>query len=714
MNTKMDFRRRNVALLVAGASLLAWVSPATAQDSEQGEAQNPVIVVTAERRSEDLQTTPITVSAFDADALETANITDTLDLQFAVPGLLITNDSQDQQIFIRGVGTDVLGLGSDNSVATYVNGLYQSQQSQALQEFNDIDSVLVLKGPQGSLYGRNATGGAIIVNTREPSEVFEVSADALYSSFETFRGQAMINVPFDEGEHAARINVLYGEREGFVRNTLLNEDLWGYEKFGLNGSLRLGDGSPFKVVFRGTYFENDSTEGSFKADPVLDGGGSCAAPGACPADPFTVAQNEPTSFPTRSFTFSASASLDLGFAELNSTSGLTDFELGPVFADFDGTPTSLINDAGTLLESDTFQQEFTLVSPTGGTVEWLVGVNYFREDANRQFERFFLPGVLDIRLAAANEDLTTDAIALFGDATIRLSDRLSVTGGLRYSWEEKSLRTNTASAREEWDAVTGRGVLEYRATDDIFVFASVSRGFKSGAFNSGNPNDTVDPEYVWAYETGIKTTLANGNVRANISAFYYDYTDIQTAEFDNTGPTIVQQIGNASDATIYGIDADLQANLTDFLKIGANLSYLETEYDTYSVDDPFDGANVLVDVSGNDLTRAPTWSGSVNAEVTVPVGDGNIQAYADFYFQDDYNDFVIPSAASTVDGFELFNARLTYNAPQDRFFVAVFADNLFDREYITQTNQAGVGGLPLRIDRYGPPRSLGVQVGFEY
>lgn len=700
------------AALLGATSLAAALcaAGAAAGQDQPAVAKGPIerIVVTAQRVEQSAQSVPISLNVLTPDELLRAGVSDSLDLQFVVPGLVITNDGNDQQLYIRGIGSPVLGLGSENSVATYIDGVYVARQSQVLQEFNDIARVEVLKGPQATLYGRNATGGAINIVSNAPSDAFEAFGDVQIGDYEALRLRGTVNIPLGE-KAAARLSGLYSEHEGWDENLLSGQRPWSEERTGLRGALSFAPSDNIDVILRADYAKSDGTEGNFKSvNPssliYTFFGGTFVD------DPRAYFNDVDIENPIEQYGLSADVSFDLGGVTLRSITGHRDFDIGPTFLDLDGSEVNFIADQGSDAQSQTFSQEFLLEHGAEGELRWLLGAMYFTEDGERNFRRTLFGGPFPGAGSFARSDV--EAWAAFGQATLPLTRRLSLTGGLRYSYEDRQYFENltNVTGSENWDQLSPRIALEYQASDNVFLYGAVTNGFKSGGFNSANATDPFNPEKVWSYEAGLRSDLANGRAQFNATAFYYDYTDLQVSQLQ---PNLLFAIDNAAAASVLGLELEGALAPVDNLVLSANATFLNAEYDQFLSPDPFNPGPGVVDQKGNPLTRAPDFSAFASALYTIPLGpSGAIDLYADYYYQSRMQFTEFDDNRRSAPSYSLVNARITYRAPGDHWNVSLFGRNIFDELVVTFANADA--STNTFIERYAPPATYGVEAGFKF
>ena len=317
--------------------------------------------------------------------------------------------------------------------------------------------------------------------------------------------------------------------------------------------------------------------------------------------------------------------------------------------------------------------------------------------------------------------MSTDAYAAFGQATYSVSDRLSLTAGLRYNSEEKEATQLSefiglfppfplALLSTDSDELTPKFGIEYAIGDEVMWYATATRGFKSGGFTFNGIQPDFKPEFVWAYETGFKSKLAEGSVILNGSAFFYDYTDLQVSKLENNAGVIT----NAADATIFGAEVELLAQVTDRWRFNTGLSFLSAEFDRFLTEDPSNPQLGTIDLDGNKLPRSPEFSANVGTDYTVPVGaEGDLSFRVDYQYQDESFFTTFNRQLSAQDAFSLLNARVSYAKNDGSWTVAAFVRNAFDEDYFLNILESGVEtGKPEGF--LAAPRTYGLQLSFNF
>lgn len=716
----------NAVLLASAACLWGVSTSAAAQTAEavSAEARQTIaeIVVSATRRDTDLQSTPISISALTSDTIRSSNILDVRGLAAQVPGLSITGDNQlgTSPISIRGIGSAGGGVGADDPVAIYVDDVYLGRPSSSTFALIDVERVEVLRGPQGSLFGRNATGGALRFVTKRPSfDATEGFFTAGYGRFNAINAGGYVTGPIAD-TLAFKVSGNFSDRDGYAVNIFR-----GTPEVPYTGPAKpLGERST--TVRAALSYQREGVSLDLNADygtlnqnvpfkdvrPFLQGVSPDLNPEAAPD---VYSNNQPIRQDRNFGGVGLNAKIELGgWAELSSITAYRESYFSEIY-DSDASAADILGLEPTE-DQKQFSQEIRISSVGDSPFQWVVGAYYFFEDSEQNL--FFrrgpgLPGAT--RILSTNK---TNSYAGFFDASYQLTDKLKLSSGLRYTEETKDFSLIAGSrfsalpqaprARNEFSAFTPRFALEYQASDDIYLYASASRGFKSGGFNLTSLQ-SFDPETIWSYESGLKAEWLDRRVRTNISAFYYDYTNLQVRISVAPGQTAVL---NAADARIYGLEFEGTALVGENLKLETNFAYLNAKYKNF-LSPVFDASGAVVsniNFSNNRLNRAPEWKAFVAADYTVPFGgDVNLTLRGEYSFesrlfftrQNDPNFGRRPV--------HLFNlrARLDVN---DKLNFTVFGENLTNERFVA--NAVEIGVRPLGY--IALPRTFGIAASYRY
>lgn len=727
----VDFIRPS--LMVSTAMILA-TSVAAAQDQDQDAGSEEVfffeeIVITSERRVSTVQDTPLAVSAFDDGMLAEQGVSTIQDLAKLAPGLVVGgNAAFEFPISIRGISAAVAGVGADSPTAVYVDGVYMGRPAAAIFQLADVDRIEVLRGPQGTLYGRNAVGGAISIYSQSPSDEFEMFGAASYSDLQEVEVKSSISGPLSDTLRY-RISGSYRNTDDWASNTD-GRNVLGGEAASLRGALLFEPNGNFNLTLRADF--NDMVDPLGSKTLGANGQGFDAD-----FDTFTASE---ISFGDREF-WGMSAEANMTFSDYTLTSITAYRESDHIYQwDPDGT-TNRFTRSGQLETQDQFSQELRLSSPGGENFDWILGLYYFNENASQNFYVDVFAAGINVARFSTN---TTRSYAAFSHMDWHINPELTMTIGLRYTHEEKDfgfsqevnpitvgtvfdplVRFPQQNPYQEFDdsfgAFTPKIGLTWRPEDNLMFYASYSEGFKSGGFNFLRPDEAFDPETVTSYEIGAKTDIFDNRVRLNVSGFYYDYQDLQVRV---PGPVGVIFIQNASDAEVYGTEIEMQIAASENFHITASTALLfEAQYTNYvqaggeisSAGCPggiFNPADLSCDLSGNRLNRAPSATFSIAAEYDIPLDSGAVVTpmmtfnYESTAFYTEQNEVL-----AGHDGWHSLDARISYTDPDELYTIAIFGRNLTDNRYVQHTIPITVNNVATATNY---PRTFGAQVSFNF
>ena len=550
-------------VLALGLPLATMTSswPALAAD----QAAVPEVVVTARRIQEGVQDIPMSVQALSGEYLDEARATRLHELQFSIPGLVVNT------IGMFGAGFSLRGIGDQSaggmSVAPHLNGVYLGDANLAIARMFDLERIEVLKGPQGTLYGRNSTGGSINFITRAPVNSPDAQLELSYGSFETARAQGHVNLPM--GKAAARIAFIASDGDGYIRNTVDDRRFAEDDYWGVRGSLRVTPTDDLRIDFMAQSIRDDGGAGDLWL-PNLE-----FLPDPNDIHLTTVTLENPY-LHSEVDNVDVNLEYELGFATLRSITGYARSEVrnvddcGSGFPGLQGCVRSALPN-----ETEQWSQELQLVIPGSRGISGIVGGYYADSDGELGF-MIIRPLETPPLREDSHSTFSDPAAALFGQATARLSDRWSATAGVRLSREEHRMSSIGTGAEDsptllvgeiDSDDLSWRLDVSYAITDDAMAYASVSTGYKSGGFDIGLDTagalDEFLPEELIALEAGGKTQWLDGRLTLNAAAFYYDFTNLQVGTAVLEGGTFVFGIDNAAKAELYGIDADTSFRVSD-------------------------------------------------------------------------------------------------------------------------------------------------------
>jgi iron complex outermembrane receptor protein len=706
---------RQMAAMVLGLGVLA-PGAALAQSTVADGAQVAEIVVTAQRREERLSQVPFSVTALTGSQLEKSGVSGATDLALKTPGLQYPVSGAFAQPTIRGIGTTVTSAGSDANVALYIDGVYMPSQAGNIFDFNSIARIEVLKGPQGTLYGRNATGGAISITTLDPTPGLLGKVSASYGSFHDLKAQAFVNVGFGD-RIAANLAYLHHSDGGYARDVLRGGRLATYDENAVRGKLRIEATDAIDLTLSADWARKTDLSG-YTLKPYRGNVGTIGA--IVPSDPRQFALSFQPDFETESRGVSAK-----GVYRLNGDYTVTALSSwrrvdAHFLTDLDRTQVAASR-AEFETRQQTVTQELNLAGSPSDRFSFVAGAFYYYDRANNDNLRTNnVPGVIGM--------VQSRAAAAYVQGQYDLTDRLTLIAGTRYSSEERLFAARrptpaaTLEASKTWNAWTPRVSVRYALDDATNAYATYSRGFKSGTYNvstfSGVP---VNPESVDAFEVGVKHF--RGGRSFNASAFHYTYDDIQIQAISlATGLTALT---NAAQARIYGVEADFAWPITRELTLDGGAAYTHSEYNRFAgallttpritaaqcganPNRPCGNVQAPGDASGNTMIRSPEVTANLTLSYERPFAGGELEASATAYYNSgfywDVGNRLKQPAYATLNG------RLSWGPESRRWRIALWGRNLANELYAAYA----VDTTAADAVAYARPRSVGVQLDLKF
>jgi iron complex outermembrane receptor protein len=756
------FARRALAVaccspaLLAASPVLAQVGnlPDPARQAGEDDGRLDEIVVTARRREESLQDVPVAVSAFNAERISDLRAKDLSGLQYSVPNLYLDKgDASNAVIFIRGVGQNDSLAFADPGVGVYVDDVFVARTQAAFLDLFDVDRVEVLRGPQGTLYGRNTIGGAVKFVSTPPPRDFDAYAEAGIGNYGYYNLQGRIGGPIAGDALRAKAAFTFTRRDGYNHNALDGRDDGDVRAFAARGALAFEPSDRFELLLSvdGKIDRPDSSRSPVLRTSIT--GATAAGLVTYPAsgDPYRVDTNanglsDLTAFGT-SATLRWHASDALTIESITAYRSL-EFNLN---LDTDGSPLPIL-DILLRQKEHQFSQELRLTHDDKRLLAFTGGLYYFhdRDDSfsgvdNGAATIFGFP-VTDFGFATsslADTRQTTDSYAAYGDATLTLTPRLSVSAGLRYTHEKRrsgrqfenffdpavSVIRDTppflagagvpgvpVRGDARFDAFTPKVSLSYKPAERALLYASVARGFKSGGFDGRATTDfgfqPFRPEYVWSYEGGAKTSWFDGRLVANAAFFYNNYTDIQVTSFgaDPVSGAFVSLFTNAAKAHSYGAEFELAAQPTKRLSLNASAGWLHARYDAFNIL----VGTVATDASDRPLVNSPEWNASLGGTYTAPISDRlNGVIHLDGAYRSRTATEITASPILTQSGYALVNASVGLRSANDRWEVRAGVQNLTDHAVRTQGfNLADFPGV--QVNFFSAPRTYDLRLTYRY
>ena len=720
--------------LIGLLTATALNSAAHAQGKSAGKDRDEVdnlgsgeIVVTAQRRKERLQDVPVSITAVQGEQLRAAGALRATDLKLVASSLDVPVNNGYVTPYLRGVGSRAIGPGVESPIALYVDGLYIGNGTSALS-FSNIERVEVLKGPQGTLFGRNSTGGLIQVVTRDPKDQFGGDVAVTYGNYETWQAQGYVTGAVAPGVAADIAGYATIQGNGYGTNFFTGADTYRTKHdFGVRSKWLIEPTDNLALRFAVDFSDTNSNQNTQRV-PV----GQTPPPAfgsSYGGKPWDTQVDVQPYFKQTQGGASLRADIDAGDIAIVSTTGYrrARFEMQ---TDFDVTASTRSRSLAQKQLDHQFSQELQILSNGASPLTWTLGLFYW--NAKGEFSPFTittnnLPGPSRITGTAYQ---TSESIAPYAQATYNLFKNTNLTVGIRYSYEKRGVggqvvattpggprASGAAIPSVEGNRVYWRVALDHKFAENLMVYVSQNRGFKSGGFSvtefSAPP---YLPETLDASEFGLKAMLLDRRLRLESAAFYYNYRDVQVYSTANSGLVIT----NGGKAEIKGLELDLNARVSRFLNISAGYTYLDSEWITFNnspinVPNPMGGkTQTSGSVAGRDLPITPHHVLNVSGSYRVPLGRSDLTFNASYYRNSGY--FGEPDNVARQAAYSLVNASVVLT-PMDRgFSVSIWGRNL--------TNEA-VNLLPLHTSQnfpgftterasYAPPVTYGVTVGAKF
>lgn len=677
------------------------------------------IVVTAQKRAENLQAVPIAVTAASGVQLQNSGVTTMLQINTIAPGLNIRTTLGSFQPSIRGIGTSSSVV--ENPVALYIDGVYLPQQREGLRDLNDIAQIAVLKGPQGTLFGRNATGGVVQISTLAPSHDLHVRGGVDVDNYGTVRTDAYVTGGLSDTVAASLSGQFATQANGWGTDLTNGHDTYKLEhQFAVRSKILFEPTSRTAITLIADYQDRRQLATSFQPYP----GTSLSYPGVGPLkSKYDTYSGTDGVLAFKGGGVSLTVDQELGFAKLLSISS---YRRGTGYIQFDNSlvaaPVFTVRAPDN--PNEDYTQELQLISPKSGNFDWVVGVFYFHnlngvDPIVRNLSGPLAPLPTSVARNTTNGTEITESVAPFAQASLEFLPGTKLTGGVRYTYEKRTFDGNTQlllnsgvtrNLPSQGEATikkpTFRAVLDHKFGKDILGYVSFNTGIKSGGFNIFNPaNKSYLPEKLTAYEAGLKSELLGRTLRLNVAGFYYQYKNIQVIQLLSGAQSIV----NGAAAKLYGLDVDFEYQPIDNLHFNGGFEVLHSEFTNYpnavfSTPRPTGGAIVTIgDAAGKRLPLAQKFTATAGMDYDHDLSSGSLHFNMTANYNGDY--FFEPDNFLRQKAYVILNSSLKWTLPDRRFSVAVYGKNLFNEIVITQTSTQAQG-YPTT---YGnAPRTFGV------
>ena len=757
MSDNNSIRRTAVSIAVTVA-LAGGYQPAMAQDESSGSRAIDEIIVTATKREASIQDVSIAITALTGEQMRLGGIEDITRLEHLVPGMRMGQSGNEARLAFRGTRTNNVGTEAEQVVGIFEDGVYVPTTTQALGAYIDVKRIEVLRGPQGTLYGRNTFGGTINIITNEPDfDAVSGKVEALFGDYNRTRLEGVVNIPFSD-TFAMRLAAMNDQHDGYIENYYepgTSDDLSDRDMTFVRISARWAPTEAIDITLRHTYSDLESNGnaiwgyqiiGSFVNDQYILGndfapdgtdGNLPAASNDFDRGPWEVRRDLKSSSLHETSATTLSVDWDLGGVALKVIGNFTNYD-GTQISDFDysdgGDPLNS-GFAGWTNDQDTVSFEATLSSNGDSPVDWMVGYYYFDMEATWTWLEV-VDGVPGVPHWDFLSPYLSDSSAVFANATFPIGDRVRLVAGIRQQEDSKQTRDDLdwsvfppvnadgTGRKKEWSKTLWKVGIEGDLNDDTLMYGTVSTGYRAGGFNpvAATIPNSFEPEEVLAYEIGLKMTLADGTAVLNLAAFHNEYTDMQAQAFiDLGGAAITEYASNGGEITADGLEAELFWRPTDQWNISANVAFLDAEFGEYNAGtlngfSDFDGRQDLNDpVAGFSLrgwepTLSPDFTFGAQVGYDIEFSGGSVLtpfvqlSYSSDYYASDYN-----LSGAQQSSYTKTDVRLIWVSESGNLEIQGFVLNLEDEAVMMRiavfNPESDTTGLQTH---WGNPRTWGV------
>jgi len=701
-------RRQRLSLGVLALSALP-LAPAMAADTAPAvQDDSPTlkaVTVTATRREASLQQVPVAVSVVDGEQLERENRNSVASIVQQVPSLNFRTgaSNKDTSLFIRGVGTISTSPGVEPTVATVIDGVVLGRPGQSTLDLLDIERLEVLRGPQGTLFGKNASAGVLNITTRAPTEETHGFVEQSYYSGNESRTRFGIGGSLIPDTLKGSITTLFGSYDGNVDNKANGQEVNGYNRKGVRGKLVFTPSDDITLTLAADYLKSrDDAPNGVVAKSLLPAFSNALAPVRADSDNRDVVSDYRSHVDDTNKGLSATLDRTFGDYTLTSITAWRGWDntqwqdgdrLATISAAFPG-----IEDKGEL-EYNQYSQELRLASPKGQFVEYVGGLFYMHGKDEETYRRT-LRTTIATQQGIADYSTTNDSYAVFGESTLNFTERFRGIAGLRWThddleYDHRRVSTSavavngiqpgtSSSGSVDEDGWSGRLGVQYDLTDDITSYLTYSRGYKGPAYNvffnmQSRDTDALKPETSNSWEAGLKASLWNNRLTSNLAVFHTEYDNYQANFFDSVAGQVVTRLINAGSVKSEGVELDFALQASSQLKLSGAVAYTKARIDEFACPA---GAAASCNVNGKPLPYSPDWKSYVRADYSIPLDNGlDIELGTDFSWQSKVQ-YDISQNADTIQGaYGIWNASVALADYNEGWRVALLAKNLADKSY---------------------------------
>ena len=718
-------KERETSILSKAALFLfgALTAQGAAAQDNVSDPETPAleeVIVTAQLREQNLQDVPVSVTAFSGEEMEDFRLFSLQDIARFTPGFTGSSFNSSNPIFaVRGANNTFSQAGASKPVGVFIDEVFIPRNSAANFDLFDLEQVAVLRGPQGTLFGRNVTGGALQITTAKPSlEKPELKLKLGGGNLEYIESAGLGSMPLSDNA-AGKVSFSYKNREGYITDRFNDLDYNDVETLSIRGQLLFDISEDLEVIASVDYTKDDTNSRGYTL--VSNSAGTDFSDND--GDIETAELDVPQDFDREIWGASLRAYWNLPLGTVSSITAYREsdateyYSLGAGAVALPTVSTQFIKNE--IDDPEMFSQELRFVSAKGEMFDYILGFYYYNEDTDRVVDDLLLgiSGFVTFVDRSFDVNVDTESYAFYADATIHLFDTVDISFGGRYTNEDKEVTVDFTDKRRptsnflvtpqaDFDEFTTRVAINWRASENVNLFASRTEGFTAGGFNTETNSATAinlgfNPETITAYEIGAKTQWLDDSLTFNITGFIQDFEDKQEGFF-NVAERFFS-IFNASEASMDGVEIEALWYPTDGLALNFSYSWLDTEYERFVIPG---GA----DFTGNRLQTAPENTFSAGFNYRQPIGDmGSLLLNASYAWQDDYFTGASNSPNFLIDSYGLVNASVGFETGDGRWRVSLWGNNLLDKEYVLIRGTSGAIG-----EYYGAPFTYGATLTFNY
>ncbi|MDX2145502.1 MAG: TonB-dependent receptor [Rhodospirillaceae bacterium] len=767
--------RRALASATSLIALLSGLAPA-APAFAQGTNVLEEIVVTSQRREEKLTDVPIAVTVLSGDQIDASFTSSIESLQALVPTLTFRKGGTNlnSSLFLRGVGTINFSIAAEPSVSYVLDGVVMAKAGEAFGDLYDLERIEILRGPQGTLFGKNSSAGVVSVTTKKPSDQFEAAVDLSAFRGSEYRAKTSVNIPFSDTVRS-RITGFYGSYDGNITNLFVPstnaqpEKINGYDRKGVRAVVDIDASDTLKFTLIGDYREADddccgeiigTTPTGAQAQALLRGLAGVRLLGD---ETREVNHNLVTRTIEKAWGTSLQGDLQVGDHTLTSITAFRKWDNNEVReGDWLGYGAAYVgiaqlHDFGPQ-ESQTFSEELRLTSPGGETIDYVAGLYYFNADAKRLFrrddivcsastlaldatgQRPCLAGASTFTFPSSTAVFSSkfENLAFFGNATFNVSDRLRLIGGLRWTSDDlefrhvrfnptnlagPGIRNDTFNAANDVDKknLSGRAGIQYDVSDETMAYATYSRGYKGPAFNVFfNMTDTAIPpiaaETANSFEVGSKSQLFDNRVIFNVAAFYARYKNFQANNFDTLNGVVITRLTNAGTISTKGVEVDFLAQPADDFTLSGGIALTDAQIQEFRV--PPGAPASATTRKGEGLPLSPDWKASLAAQYVVPMNAFNMYLNSDISYSSsqvsDLQADPVVRRQLTIDSYASWNASIGFSDKDEKYRLSFIVKNITDQSFASLITPGGPGGALRYLIPREADRFYGVNVRMNF